>query len=137
MDPVSAIGLAAAISQLAVYSGQVLGKSRKLYKSTTGVLVEHKELQTIVHTFDGFLGKLDDEKASKPLRDLAQEARVVTTDLTELLTQLHSKAGPNKAWNSVRQAMLAVSKETELQELERRVDRYHKHISSRLLDNLR
>jgi hypothetical protein len=137
MDPASAIGLAAAISQLAVYSGQVLGKSRKFYKSTTGGPVEHWEMQAILDKFKDFLSKLDNENAPQPLRDLAQEARIVTTDLTQLLIQLRSKSRPNKIWNSVRQALLAVSKEAELQELEHRIDRYHKHISSLLLDDLR
>lgn len=135
MDPASAIGLAAAISQLAVYSIQVLGKSRKLYKSSTGNLIAHHELEIILTRFQRHLSTLGDEKS--PLRELAQEAQQVTAEIMELVKKLRGKHGSNKVWNSLRQGLLSVSRESELQELEQRIERYRRHMDTLVIGNLR
>ena len=56
IDAVSAIGLAASIMQLTTFIGQIISKSRELYESADGALVEHLELETVARSLNELTG---------------------------------------------------------------------------------
>jgi len=64
LDPVSALGVAAAVVQFVDYGTQIVSKGRKIYRSGDGTLAENVEL----------------EATSSRLRDLAAPIQKSLTD---------------------------------------------------------
>lgn len=144
MDPLAATSTAAAILQLAEFTGKVLSRSQELYKSAKGALVEHEELSSVTKMFDKLLtelrvGRDRQNNASKrlELHVVVDEAQVVTNELLELLRQLASVPGTSQRWKSIRQAVKTVWQEDKLRNLEKRVDRYREQVSLALMYDLR
>lgn len=146
MDPASATSLAAAILQLASFTGKVLSRSQELYKAADGALLRHTELSSVAKNFQEILQRLEFKKFSSgenvtvkktALDVLVIEAQAVTQELLVLLRRLTSQPGPNLRWKSVRQAVLTLWKDSQLQELEQRLDRYRNQIDSALTHDLR
>lgn len=137
MDPASATSLAAAILQLADYTRKVLARSRELYKSADGALLGHTELSIIIKNLDRDLQSLKDEPNAPELSALASKAKEVTSELVSLLERLMKKPAQNSRWRSVRQAILSIWKESQIQNLEGRVQRYRNQVDSALLSDMR
>lgn len=136
MEVASAVGLAAAILQLATFSGQVLGRSRKLYKVADGALIQHSELSLVTAHLSGLLSNVHQRSTSMSLRELTEHARKTTQELLDLLNSLKQQAGPKQPWTSVRQALATIRKERELNELEERVARYRDELDTALIHEL-
>jgi hypothetical protein len=49
-DPMTALGLASNIIQLISFTSDIVSKSREIYKSQDGKLVEYQELEAITQT---------------------------------------------------------------------------------------
>jgi hypothetical protein len=149
MDPASATSLAAAILQLASYTGKVLTRSIEIYDRADGALLRHSELSNITKCFHDRLVVLTREKASDQdvgetserqatqLEQLANQAQDTTQELLDLLEELSLGSGPNQGWKSVRHAVLSVWKDSKLRDLEERVGRYRSQIDSVLLHDIR
>jgi hypothetical protein len=58
MDPASATGLAAAILQLAGFTGKVLSRAQELYESADSALLKNSELSIITKNFNVLLDRL-------------------------------------------------------------------------------
>lgn len=143
MDPASATSLAAAILQLAEFTGKVLSRSQELYHTGSGALFRHAEVTTIADSFQALLKNLElasghgiASHAPTQLDILVSQARDVTEELQDLLNRLATVPGSMQRWKSIRQAVLTIWKESQLRDLEHRVDAYRKQIDSALLHEL-
>lgn len=148
MDPLTATSTAAAILQLADFTGKVLSRSQELYKSAKGALVEHEELFFVTTRFNKLLTELkvgprghDDESSQAFRRSeiylVVRDAANATNELLQLLNQLARVPGTSQRWKSVRQAVATLWKEDKLRNLEKRVERYREQVSLALMHDLR
>lgn len=138
MDPISATSLAAAIIQLADFSGKVFSRSRELHLSADGALLKHTELATIANNFRQLLKSLRKDDKLPELSNLVIEAESVTNELLTLLQELAGEATVSKTrWSSVRQALLTIGKDRELCAHEERISVYRKQLDTALLIDLK
>jgi vacuolar-type H+-ATPase subunit I/STV1 len=151
LDPAFAIGLAASIVQIINFIKGVLTKSHEIYQSTDGVLVQNADLECVAVSFSKLLAELREN--SRLLRPQTYVSRVLTQAdaqlrtlssgvdgiLVELLNTLNSlKVDPQHTrWDSIRQSLRSTLKEAELEDLEKRLERYRQQIDTALLVSLR
>jgi len=147
MDPASALGLASSIVQLVQFTGDLISKGNEIYKSADGTLIDNLELETIaasladlskevpllVHTKDR---KKSLTKIEKEMQDLCQGCNAISMQLIEVVGELKNKRPPTR-WNSFRQALLSVWKESEIAALEKRLERYRRQLDTVLLVSLK
>lgn len=139
MELASATGLAAAILELATFSAKVLSRSQELYKAADGTLLHHNELTFVAKNFNSSLATLESKSTSADtsLNVLAARVQGVTQELLDLLDRLRVQPQPKRRWKSIRQALLIVLKDSQLRELEQRLEYYRNHIDSALMHDLR
>jgi hypothetical protein len=58
LDPITTIGLAASIVQLADFTGRLISNSHEFYKSASGALVQHEDLRVVAESLRAQLGGL-------------------------------------------------------------------------------
>ena len=146
MDPVAALGLASSVLQVVNFTGGLISKSRQLYQSASGNLVENDELEAVVRTLQshsrriamqlgGQKGKSQSEKDIVALCEGVRELCVQLIDTVESLKVVTNSKAPR--WESFRQALRSVWKESEISNLMDRLERYRNQIDSILLANIK
>ncbi|KAI2633041.1 hypothetical protein GGS26DRAFT_555059 [Hypomontagnella submonticulosa] len=144
MDPVTSIGLASSIVQLISFTGSLISKSREIYRSAEGSLVENGELSIIVKTLEAQNRRIAAQAAAlrssssepaKHLLQLCDGVRKLTQELISTIEHLKLSSTGGK-WASVFQALKSVWKEQDIADLLRRLDRYRQQIDSVLLELL-
>ena len=145
MEPLVALGLAANIVQLVDFASKLVSRSRETYQSADGALVENSELQAVTQNLQTLTGELhlsskgqikDSSGAEKQLHDLCSGCTDATAQLLAALEKLKAK-GDHKRWGSFRQALESVWKESEIQSLAIRLERFRRQIDTTLLVLLR
>jgi hypothetical protein len=144
MDPLTALGLASNIIQLISFTSDLVSKSREIYKSADGALVEHLELETIAKSLKDLSTDLPDElkrqksltNLEKQLRDLCEKCNEVSIELIEATNRLRA-TGHNKKWNSFRQALNSVWNDDKINALSKRLENYRSQLDTALLVSLR
>jgi hypothetical protein len=58
LDPITTIGLAASIVQLADFTGRLISNSHEFYKSASGALVQHEDLRVVAESLRAQLDSL-------------------------------------------------------------------------------
>jgi hypothetical protein len=142
-DPMTALGLASNIIQLISFTSDIISKSREIYKSQNGKLVEYMELEAITTSLRGlsrdivspFQQGTFSSKDEEDLRKLCGGCNDISRQLIVAIEALQTQ-GRNKAWNSFRQALKTLWKEDEIEALSRRLDRYRAQIDTILLVSL-
>jgi hypothetical protein len=161
MDPVSAIGLASAIFQIITFTkGLILG-SREIYANGKGCLDRNADIEYLAECFstqlitlnkrvDHARRKLETDGWRKPLQDdtaalatvddvdqlgkIAQDAGVIVQKLLATIQSLRpTNQGKREA---MRVSFRSLLKQSEIADLEARLDRYRKQIDSSLLLSL-
>lgn len=144
MDPLTALGLASNVIQIISFISHLVSKSREIYKSADGELVEQLELQTIAKSLQDLSADLPSQlgrqkslsKTEKQLRDLSGCCNEVSIELIGAIQQL--KAGGNhKKWSSFRQALNSIWEEDRINALSKRLERYRSQLDTTLLVSLR
>lgn len=154
MDPASAIGLASSIVQLLGFAGDLLNKSKEIYKSVDGSTNANNQLEVIARTLEQLTAEItiieqtqDDvsgmgfgisrkDKSEKELERLCEACRGVSRELLQALEKLKRAKGDTK-WGSFNQALRIIWSESKVNELAAQVEQYRRQIDTALLINLR
>lgn len=138
LDPFSALSLAATIVQFVDFSSKLISDTAELYRSAEGNLASNIELSTIVTDLSTLSSDLEvrdrDQSAyskdERALTNLAVQCRELSTKLLDILGDLRVK-GPHKKWKSVRRALRSVWKESEIREIQKRLDSFRSQLTLR------
>src|SRR5437016_9103522 len=105
-DPMTALGLTSNILQLISFTSDIVSKSREIYKSQDGKLVEHMELEAITTSLHDlsrdralpFQHGIFSPKAEKDLKKLCGGCNDISRQLMTAIEALQTQ-GRNKKWN--------------------------------------
>lgn len=144
LDPLTAISLAATVVQFVDFTGKLLSGAHHLYKSEKGATEANQELEDLARDLRQHVRKTDfnlitpgdketlnEEDAS--FHRLSQQCDSVASELLETLNSLRRKDG-NRAYNSVKQALLTILKQDDIDELQGRLDRIAAEVRSRMAE---
>ncbi|KAI9660684.1 MAG: hypothetical protein M1821_010036 [Bathelium mastoideum] len=138
MDPLSAIGLASNIIGFVEFTSKLVSGAYEIYSSTARMTDEHADLTKViedVHVVTRRLGYsaapavTDDEAA---LIGLIEECRKLSEDLIRALQRLQTK-NPRSKRESLHIAWRAMREKSNLESLEKRIDRYRREILDRIV----
>jgi hypothetical protein len=143
MDPAAAIGLASNIIQFIQYTGNILSKSREIYRAVDGRLGEHTELEVIAKTLQAHVGHISHQadklgKASNTATQffqLCDGVRNLSSELVQTVEKLKvdGRDGKRSKWDSFRRALESVWKEEDIADLLRRLDLYRSQVNTSTL----
>jgi len=146
LDPFSALGLAGNIVQFVDFSAKLVSGGVELYRSADGALPKNAELKATVTDLSSITRKLQTHDQGSPqhpyskdetaLVNLSAQCKILGDKLVEVLEDL-TVSGSHKKWKSVRQALRSVWKETEIQDMQKRLDSFRSQITLRLIAILR
>lgn len=148
MDPVTALGIAAATVQFINFAGDILSKSREIYQSADGLLTTQTEIDTIAKSLRSLCSPFrfwDPASGARrrphptelQLYNLCRDCIRVSNDLEDALKRLKEGGGHHQRWNSFRQALNAVKSESEIEQLCQRMERIRNQIATVLLFTIR
>jgi hypothetical protein len=148
LDPVSAIGLTASIVQLITFSEGLFRRAANIYHSADGALVQLTELESVTSTFSELLERLQckhaafrlvkqtslDRRQTTELESLVSQTTIVVDEISSIVAKVRqAPASSSRTWSSLRQALLSITNESKLKELERRLSRLKGLVDSSLL----
>ncbi|KAK1754464.1 hypothetical protein QBC47DRAFT_383979 [Echria macrotheca] len=133
MDPVSAIGLAAAIVAFVDFSHKLVSGTLEVFQS--GKTTENAQLGAIVGDLHSLTAKLNtnalgQSEHEQALASLALQCQEVSKKLVALLGRLKTENGTR--WESARVALRSMRKKSSVRELEDLLGRYRSQILVRL-----
>jgi len=125
MDPISAVGCAAAIVNFVDFAYSLVKGSYEIYKSDSGGRPGHADINTVLADLDGVTRTLQsnvrtDNPHREPLSRLAWDCNTVSAELSGLLNDLKRKQG-NKVWRSIEAKWSIMRKEGRLASVEQRL----------------
>lgn len=137
MDPLSALGIAAAVVQFVQFTADLFNRTRKIYQS--GASEKTDRLEYIYETLSELSAKLSSPatgirfvntglpKDAPSLTELATRCRKYCDELLAAIENIRSKSvsGP-RLWRSFRTAMMEVMKKGEIEQLQERIDSYQR-----------
>lgn len=147
MDPLSATGLASCVMQMIDFSSKIIVATKKIHDTTDGQLVGHSDLEKTTISLQNLVEKLD--LALKPCpgneavdtgnpsyQELGHGCHQVASELLEALSKLKG-TGKRSLGLSLRQALLTVWKQGEIDALKKRLAGYKQQLTLQLLISLR
>jgi hypothetical protein len=144
MDPVTALGVAAATVQFISFTSGVISMSREIYQSSNGNTVSQNELDTVAQSLRRLCSPLrsfNKQRAftdnERELKRLCQGCIRVTEDIEGALGKLKVQGSHHRKWKSFRQALNAVRSGDEIEMLSKQLDQYRNQIDTTLLFILR
>jgi hypothetical protein len=143
MDPVSALGVASAVVQFVDFGTKLISKTRSLRKSSTGALVEHRELTLASTRLSDLSSDLDHElsrfasareltQEEAALQQVAEECRQLALEFSETLAGFTGRPGQN-VFKSFRQAFKLVWHKEGLESMQVRLDQQRQQLIIHLL----
>ncbi|KAF4970351.1 hypothetical protein FSARC_2607 [Fusarium sarcochroum] len=126
MDPVTAVGLASAIISFVPLGIQLLRSAREIRDSVDGSLDKNRTRKAIVEEMQAVALKLNPPDQTriapeqKGLVDLALECHELSQQILDLLDKIRPKA--RSAFGTYRSVFRTWSKESEIKDLEKRLD---------------
>jgi ankyrin repeat protein len=151
LDPLTALGLAGNLIQVIQFSYDIVSEGNKLYHDASGVLTQNKSVEEV----SSDLANLSESLKTKQeewrvahgrtsldpdelrLRNLCDRCVEVAYELQIQLNKLKAKEGRGKRLRSYKQAVVAIWRKDEVEELERRLERYQKEVDTRILFSIR
>lgn len=130
LESIAALNFAGNIVQFIDISVRLFSKSRKLYKSHNGVLLESAELEIIATS----IKKLSEQLTSNPppqhqrslensgLTSLALGCNTIAEELLSALEKLKIQGSQSRKWQSFRIALSTVLKSEDIADMARRLD---------------
>ncbi|KAK5122970.1 hypothetical protein LTR85_003536 [Meristemomyces frigidus] len=146
LDPITALGIASAVTQFIDYGGKIIGTTYQLYKSTDGAVKENVVAEKVVadlESLSGRLGTLSNAPletafdCERKLQTIARECHRLSQTLLQIFVDLRKKTSDIKTWDALRRAVLLVRKKEAIQRLQQTLDRLTADLSIHLLDTLR
>ncbi|EPS38220.1 hypothetical protein H072_8069 [Dactylellina haptotyla CBS 200.50] len=143
VDPLAALGAAAAVLQFLDFTTKLISKGRELYKSADGVLTDHAEqvaLYSRLSKLNKALGESINTSAAQKQLSLAEQALLEVSsecmqfadDLAQAIDKLRV-TGNRRKWNSFRQALKSVWMKDEIDKRMVTLDRLRQQVIIHLL----
>jgi ankyrin repeat protein len=151
LDPLTALGLAGNLIQVIQFSYDIVSEGNKIYHDASGVLTQNKAIEEVSSDLANLTETLKTKQeewraahgrtALDPeelrLRNLCDRCVEVAFELQIQLNKLKAKEGRGKRLKSFKIALIAVWRKDEVEELERRLERYQKELDTRVLIGIR
>lgn len=149
MDPISAVGLVAAIAQFAEYGRKIVLWSIELYDSGTGALGDNDQLNKFTAEVRNSLDDISKERGNdhwsqgldttekEALETLAKDAKRLAAELLDILASLRmnrqSNSGVGRAVEGLYKSVKTLWRAEDLRNIEERITKLHNQICRRLL----
>jgi hypothetical protein len=144
MDPISALGLAAAVCQFVDFGSKVIHTTYNIHQSTNGATQENIELAELTTTLHDLQARLaaprtpstGNDTDQKALEELAAKCRNIAADLLKLLNGLKVKVtdkGLRRTLNSLRQGYRSSLKKGQIARYEKLLGDIGVQVNSHLL----
>lgn len=144
MDPVTAVGLAAAVVQLVQFSAGVVSESVDIHKSTSGSTQQNANLEAFVRKFEDLKIDLDKREAawaSATASPAQRSLQGVTTECSQLSNELLDKLKSIKVndghLKSVRTALKSVMAKSTIESMQQRLSQMESHLQQSVLVQMR
>jgi hypothetical protein len=147
LDPLSALSVAGNVVQFTEFTINLLSKSRKIFKSEEGALIENLELEAVTRNLAELSGRIRETFPSQTqeqmltyddvsLKNLCDSCISTAEELLAVLRKLRLQ-GRHEKWTSFRNALKTMLSENELNDLSRKLERYRRQLDTQLLASLR
>jgi len=148
MDPLTIFGAVASAVQFVEFAGKLVYGTCVIYKSAKSGEETHSDVETITKSLHQLSQELTKSLTShkttngqfserkRAIQQLCQSCQGTATELIKVLEKLNSPDKPNY-WSSFRKALAAVWKESEIEELQKRLDSFRQQISLHILVSVR
>jgi hypothetical protein len=134
LDPLSAIGLAGNIVQFVDFSYKLFSQTQEIYSSATGASKDTEDIFGITIHFRELCVKLSSSTHSSnssgpyshnndSLQTLSRDCLAAADEMIEALNNIRSQ-GIQSKWGSFRLCLKTVWKQSKIDRMERRLDRY-------------
>ena len=147
MDPLTAFSLACGVIQVVDFSTKIVGKCRELYKH--GTSCENKEIESMARHLTDLATDLelpntvqslgspsqlyhDDQELLKLAQQCSETATQLKTELEKLSIQ-----GQRRKRDALRKAVKGIWKNDDIEDIQRRLERYRRTLDTRILITLR
>lgn len=151
LDPLTALGLAGNLIQVIQFSYDIVSEGNKIYHDASGILTQNKAVEEVSSDLANLTETLKTKQdewrvahgrtALDPeelrLRNLCDRCVEVAFELQIQLNKLKAKEGRAKRLRSYKQALISVWRKDEVEELEKRLERYQKELDTRVLIGIR
>jgi hypothetical protein len=148
MDPLSALGLAAAVFQFVDFGSKIIHTTYNIHQSANGATQDNLELAELTKTLHNFQTRLaTPQKASKgndtdqkALMKLAARCRDIAADLLKLLDDLKVKVtdkGLRRTLQSLRQGFRSLLKKEQIAKYEKLLREINVQVNGLLLAMIR
>ncbi|OJJ72102.1 hypothetical protein ASPBRDRAFT_55333 [Aspergillus brasiliensis CBS 101740] len=135
MDPLTAAGLASSIIAFVDFTSKVLSRCQKLYRSASGATTENLELEHLATTIRQLAEETRSTKEDEILESLSSQCISMLNELIALLNSVKVKSD-RRGWASIHQALKSVWKQSDVDNLQQRLNRIQAQLYNRLLDRL-
>lgn len=145
MEPLSALGVAGNVIQFIDFSSKLIRGATEVYGSVSGLPDNLRDIAAITKSLDSFITKLPSGSPppaasanEKAFAQLAESCRQTCIQLQQLVQEI--KGSGNQSGSRVKSfgvALRGLIRKGELEELEKRLDRYRSQIVSHFLWILR
>ena len=144
LEGIAALSFAGNIIQFIDTGVRLFSKSRKLYKSHNGVLLESTELEIIATSIKELSEQLTTSPPSQHqrslensgLRLLAQSCNNVAEELLSALEKLKIRGSERRKWQSFRVALSAIWKSEDIEDMAKRLDLLSKQLTTEMICTL-
>ncbi len=145
LDPLSAIGLAGNVIQFIDFGCSILAEARENYRSASGTSEENIELGNVAESLHQFTVRLQHSKdGQNPLTGtdeafmkVLESCQGVADELLQAAQRLKVKDGPNKRWNSFRQALSTVWHKEKMSGIQKRLSFLREQVTLCLVSSVR
>ncbi|OAP60013.1 hypothetical protein AYL99_05015 [Fonsecaea erecta] len=137
LDPVSAIGLVAAIVQFVEFGAEIIQGAREVHGATSGATERNRSLEVVVRQTRDMISKLNDPDYAQDTEDgkalgrVAHECTILANQMLHLLQKVKAK-DPNSTLQAVWAALKNQRYRGEMLELQERLDSCRNHVEFQL-----
>ncbi|GLA60993.1 hypothetical protein AtubIFM55763_001921 [Aspergillus tubingensis] len=132
MDPLTAVGLASNIISFVDFTTQVISRCEELYRSGSGALAENLELEELAINIRRLAEETRCTKEDEILESLSSQCISVSDELIALLNSVKVKSD-RRGWASIHQALKSVWKQSNIDDLQQRLNRIQTQLHNRLV----
>jgi hypothetical protein len=136
MEALAAISLAGNILQFVDTGAKVVSVATEIYKSSSGSLQEHEELEVIAKDLEQQSSTLNsalDTSRDPLVGKLLTSCKTIASELTVVLGRAKQPQNRHGIATSVRLSFRVLRSASKIKDLERRLDRIRAEICARLL----
>jgi len=145
MDPLSALGIAAAVAQFLQFAGSLVSGSQQIYAA--GALVDHIECENATKRLDSLAkeihSSLGDLGSLGTLSNDAEALRVICVRCSKLSDELIAQLGElrvdgkHRRWSSFKQALRSVCKKDKIDGIAANLASCKEELTQHLIDSIR